>query len=178
MKKIILLTAWIFCSITSIAQKYATEKSTITFFSKAAIEDIAATNSKAVSIFNVTTGEIVYAIPMKDFEFEKSLMKDHFNEKYIESEKFPKATFQGKITGYKEGIKGEQVANAKGKLTIHGVTNEIDTVGMVNISDGKIFMKSTFIVKLKDYNIKIPQLLWKNIAEHVEVKIEFTYKPL
>ncbi|MBK5278018.1 MAG: YceI family protein [Bacteroidia bacterium] len=163
-------------SLFSYAQKFVTESSSVSFFSDGAIEDISAQNSKAVSIFNSTTGDIVYSIPIKDFEFEKSLMKEHFNEKYLETEKFPKATFQGKISGFTIASAGEQIAKAAGKLTIHGVTKEIEVPGTVEIAKGKLVMKSKFMVKLEDYSIAIPQLLWQNLAEEVEVKIEFTYK--
>ena len=176
MKKLILVFFLITQTLLSQAQKYVAESSAVSFFSHGAIEDIAAKNSKSMSIFNMATDDIVFAIPIKDFEFEKSLMKEHFNEKYLETEKFPKANFQGKISGFQNTISGEQQAKGVGKLTIHGVTKEIDMPGTVEVVNGKLVMKSKFTVKLKDYNIAIPQLLWQNIAEEVEVKIEFTYK--
>jgi len=178
MKKIGLSVALVLVGYYSTAQKYTAESSTITFFSDAAIEDIKATNTKSSSIFNSATGDIVFSIPIKDFEFAKSLMKEHFNEKYMETEKFPKATFQGKITGFQATATGEQQATAAGKLSIHGETNEINVPGTIVIQDGKLKMKSKFMVKLNDYKITIPQIVWQNIAEEVEVSIEFTYKSL
>src|ERR1700754_1417060 len=89
-------------SITGFSQKYTTEKTSITFYSHAPLEDIRAENKKASAIFNSATGDIAFSVPMKEFKFAKSLMQQHFNEKYVESEKFPKSTFQGKIVGYKE----------------------------------------------------------------------------
>ena len=159
-------------------QKYSSEKSFVSFYSHATIEDIAAKNTKASSIFNVATGDIVFSIPIKEFQFAKSLMKEHFNDKYMDSEKLPKSTFQGKITGYQVDAAGVQQAKATGKLTIHGITKDIDVPGTVEIANGKVILKSTFVVKLEDYEITRPQLLWKNIAEQVEVKVEFTYKPI
>jgi polyisoprenoid-binding protein YceI len=176
-KKIIVVAL---CSITlpGFGQKYTAEKSFVSFFSHGAIEDIAAENTKTVSLFNTATGDVVFSIPIKEFEFDKSLMKEHFNEKYMDTEKFPKSTFQGKISGFQPDGKGEQQATASGKLTMHGVTQEVLIPGTVEVVEGKIVMKSKFIVKLADYKIEIPKLLWQNIAEQVEVKIEFTYKPL
>ena len=176
MKKFIIAILVIAPTMLVQAQKYAAENSVISFFSDGAIEDIAASNSKSMSIFNTATGDVVFSIPIKDFEFEKSLMKEHFNEKYMETEKFPKATFQGKITGYQTTAAGEQPAKASGKLTMHGVTNETEITGTMEFANGKVIMKSKFIVKLVDYKIAIPQLLWQNIAEEIEVKTEFTYK--
>ncbi len=158
------------------AQKMTAEKTFVSFFSKASIEDIKAENTKAMSIFNSETMDIVFSIPIKDFEFDKALMKEHFNEKYLESEKFPKATFSGKVTGFSKESKGEQAATAKGKMTIHGVSREIEVPGVITIEGGRVVVKAVFKIKLADYEVTIPQLLWKNIAEEVEVKIDFVYK--
>ncbi len=92
--------------------------------------------------------------------------------------KLPKSTFQGKITGFQVSTAGVQEAKATGKLTIHGITKDIDVPGTVEFTKDKVIVKSSFVVKLDDYEIMRPQLLWQNIAEQVEVKIEFTYKPI
>jgi polyisoprenoid-binding protein YceI len=159
------------------AQKFSLEKSTIMFFSDAAIEDIKADNQKASAIFNSENGEIVFSIPIQEFQFDKALMKEHFNEKYMESDKFPKATFQGKISDFDRTKTESQNANAIGKLTIHGVTNDVQIPGTIEKQGDKYVMKSKFIVKLVDYKITIPQLLWQNIAEQVEVTSDFAFKP-
>src|SRR5687768_7648558 len=120
--KLILIILSIVISSETFSQKYQSEKSTIVFFSDAAIEDIKADNKKASSIFNSATGDIVFSVPISEFQFQKSLMQEHFNEKYMETDKYPKSTFQGKISGFDINAKSIQQANAKGKLTIHGVT--------------------------------------------------------
>lgn len=159
-------------------QKFTTEKSSITFYSDAAIEDIKAVNSKGSSMINTSTGELVFSIPIKEFEFEKALMQEHFNEKYLESDKYPKAIFTGKLEGLIYEQSGEQQINARGRLTIHGVTQEIKVPGKIELRDGRIYARANFMVRLETYKIKIPQLLWQNIAEEVEVTVDFTYKPL
>lgn len=176
MKKflILLLTC---SSLTTVGQKLSIEKSLVTFFSDAAIEDISAKNTKTNSIFDLETGEIAFSIPIKEFKFAKSLMQEHFNEKYMESDKFKSATFEGKITGYDAKSTGQQTAKAIGKLTIHGVTKEIEVPGTIEISKDKALVKSKFNVKLEDYSIPRPQILWQNIAEAVEVTVDFTFKP-
>ena len=105
-------------------------------------------------------------------------MMEHFNEKYLESELYPKSTFNGKLVGFQEGVTGEQKVHAVGKFFIHGVENEIDVPGTVELISGKVIMKSTFQVKLADYKIKIPEVMWQKIAEEVQVKLDFTYKAL
>jgi len=178
MKKILLL-CFLYCfGSFAFGQKYATEKGQISFFSDAPVEDIEAINSVVGSLFNGSTGEIVYILKMRDFIFPKALMREHFNEKYIESEKYPKGTFQGKITGFSASATGVQNVRAIGKLSIHGVTQDIDVPGTIESVSGKLHMKSKFFVKLVDYNIKIPTIIWQNIAEEVEVRIDIIYKPL
>jgi polyisoprenoid-binding protein YceI len=176
MKRIFFLMACLLAGTASLAQKYVVEKSLVSFFSDAAIEDIKAENKKAVSIFNIETGEIVFSVPINEFKFEKSLMQEHFNEKYMESDKYPKSTFQGKIVGYNAAQTVQQV-KAVGKLTIHGVAKEIEIPGTIEAQGEKLVMRSKFIVKLVDYKIEIPKLLWQNIAEQVEVTLDFIYKP-
>lgn len=177
-QKTIFVLACLLTASSAHGQKYRSEKGLITFFSDATIEDIAAENVLAGSLFNVTTGELVFIVPIKDFKFQKSLMREHFNEKYMETEKYPKATFQGKLTGFANAENIEQKVKATGKLTMHGVTREITIPGTANLSNGRIVLKSKFIIKLKDYNIDIPAIVWKNIAEEIELKIDFTYKTI
>jgi polyisoprenoid-binding protein YceI len=160
------------------AQKYTAEKAFISFYSHAVVEDITAENTKVSTIFNEATSEIVFSVPMKEFKFAKSLMQEHFNEKYVESEKYPKATFQGVVAGYDPKATGVQNVKAQGKLTIHGVTKDIDVPGTIEVKGNKRSMKSKFMVKVADYNITIPTLVFQNIAEEVEVTIDFLYKPL
>jgi polyisoprenoid-binding protein YceI len=164
-------------SAVGFAQKYTAEKSYISFYSNAAIEDITANNKKVSSIFDATTSDLVFSVPIEEFKFAKSLMREHFNEKYMESDKYPKATFAGKVTGYDPSRSGMQEAKAVGKLTIHGISKDVEIPGTLEKIGDKLQLKSKFIVKLADYKIEIPQLLWKNIAEQVEVTADFLYKP-
>jgi hypothetical protein len=158
------------------AQKYTVEKGSIVFFSDATLEDIKAENKKIASLFNSATGAIAFSVPIVEFQFEKSLMQEHFNEKYMESDKFPKATFQGTLTNFNMGVTDEQVVNATGKLTLHGVTKDVSIPGTFQMKDGKVIMTSKFMIRLEDYQVAIPQLMWQNIAEEVEVSLTFIYK--
>lgn len=159
-------------------QRFFAEKSFVQFFSDGVVEDITAKNEKVTSIFDVVGGDIAYLMSVKDFQFDKPLMQTHFNEKYAETEKFPKASFQGKITGFDFTATGKQQVKATGKLTIHGISQNIDVPGTIEVSGNRISLKSKFVVKLADYNIKIPQIVWQNIAQQVEVTVDFVYRPL
>lgn len=158
-------------------QKYIAQNSEITFFSDAPMEDIKAVNQDASSLFNSSTGELAYSVPIRGFQFKKSLMQQHFNEKYLESDKYPKSTFNGKVTGYSMNKSGKQNVTASGDLTIHGVTKDISVDGTMEISNENIQMNAVFMVKVAEYDIKIPKIVFYNIAEEVEVTIDFKYVP-
>lgn len=159
------------------AQKYISEKASLSFYSHAMIEDIKADNKKASSVFDTATGDIVFSVPVKDFIFANTLMQEHFNEKYLETEKFPKSTFQGKINGFDYTKKGQQFVQAQGKITLHGVTHFLDVTGTMEVQDNRILMKSVFIARLVDYKIKRPEIMFQKIAEQVDIILDFTFKP-
>lgn len=167
---------WSFCGFAQ--QRYFSEKSTVMFFSDGVVEDIVAENTKVTSIFDANKGDIAFLMSMKDFQFEKKLMQVHFNEKYVESEKYPKSSFQGKVVGFNPAVGGLQQVKALGKLSIHGVTREVEVPGTVELNGGQLVVKSKFMLKLKDYNIRVPQIVWQNIAQQVEVRVDFVYRPL
>jgi polyisoprenoid-binding protein YceI len=158
------------------SQKYISKTSTITFFSEAPLENIEAVNSKATSLIDLETGEIVFSVPIDAFQFKKSLMKQHFNENYMDTEIYPKSTFKGKVTGYQKQD-GKYQAKAEGLLTIHGVTNPLSVEGEMRLSEDEISINTSFPVLLEDYKIKIPRILFSNIAESVDVKVQFVYQP-
>lgn len=174
----LLFFIFLLSSICGRSQKYSLEKSSIVFYSSAVIEDIRAENTSSKSLFNSNTGEIVFSVPIADFEFEKALMEEHFNEKYLESDKFPKALFQGRLVGYDLAQAGEQKVKAVGKITIHGVSRELEVDGVFKSIDNTIVVSARFMLHVADFKIKIPQLLWQNIAEDIEVTVEFNYKRL
>ncbi|MEZ4776698.1 MAG: YceI family protein [Bacteroidia bacterium] len=162
------------------AQKYMTRTGHIKFFSHTAMEDIEANNHQVTSILDAGTGEIVFAVLMKSFQFEKALMQEHFNEKYVESAKFPKATFKGKIANLEEinfAKDGSYKTKVNGSLTIHGVTKEVSTEGLIVVADGKVSSSAKFPVAVADYDIKIPGVVKDNIAQEIEVTVDMNYQP-
>ena len=177
MKKILLWVLFLVVALHASAQKYVAESGVITFFSDAVIEDIKAENKKVSGIFHTETNDIAFSVPIQEFQFAKKLMQEHFNEKYMHSEKYPKGTFAGKIEGYNASSNGSQEVKAVGKLTIHGVTQTVAIPGTIEMKDSKLVMKAKFMVKLADYKIDIPRLMWQNIAEQVEVSVDLTFKP-
>lgn len=175
---IILFTA---LSIGSYAQTiYMTRSGQISFFSKTPMENIEAVNNEVTSMLNTTTGELVFAVLIKSFRFEKALMEEHFNENYMESNKLPKSTFQGKVTNAatidftKDGTYPVVV---EGDLTIHGVKQHVTSFGTAVVASSKVSMNAVFTVKPADYNITIPSLVSEKIAKTIDVKINCQYDP-
>lgn len=159
---------------TMMAQKYLTKNGTIRFYSDTPMEKIEANNKQVKIALDISTGDFVFQVLMKSFEFEKALMQEHFNENYVESDKFPNATFLGKINNLKEidvTKNGTYQANVEGKLTIHGVTKVIKEKGTFEISGDKITAKSKFNILLSDYNITVPGAVVNNISKSIEITV-------
>jgi polyisoprenoid-binding protein YceI len=157
------------------AQKYITKTGHIRFYSDAALEKIEAHNRQVNSMLDFATGGFVFKVLMKSFEFEKALMQEHFNENYVESDKYPNATFTGKVTNISEvnpAKDGIYDANTEGKLTLHGVTKDVKVKGTFEVKQGKITGKAKFNLVVADYNIKIPGAVGKNISNTIEVTVD------
>lgn len=176
MKKFVFSIALLSCVIAS-AQRFKSEESYIRFFSDAPLEDIEAVNEKANSIIDVESKNVVIVVPIKSFKFEKQLMEEHFNENYLESEKYPSATFKGTIENW-DGSEGTFKAVAKGTLELHGITKDLEIEGDLEFKDGLPKLSTVFKIKLEDYKIKIPKAVFYNIAEEVEVTANFSYKSI
>ena len=181
MKNKILITLLAILSIWSFAQPlYQTKNGQISFFSETPVRNIEAINNQVASLINTETGEVVFSVPIKEFKFEKALMEEHFNENYMETAKYAKSTFQGKITNLGAvnfRVDGTYVANVEGKLSMHGVTKPLSTTGKITIAQGKISVIANFTVQLIDFNIERPTIVMTEIAESVDVKINCRYEP-
>lgn len=179
MKKIFLFISLFYSIFNSHAQSvFIADTGEVTFYSYAPVEDIQATSHKVNSMINLLTGEIAFMIPIRSFLFEKALMQQHFNEKYMESEKYPHATFNGKIEEKIDFTKyGAIPLTARGKLSIHGVEKEIVQRGIIEIGKDILSLSTELNVVLDDYNIKKPQLLFNNIADTINVKLKAGYVP-
>lgn len=174
MKYMISLLLVLVISGSVIAQKVYTKNGTITFFSKSPMENISAINKQVMSVLNTETGELQFSLLVKGFHFEKALMEEHFNENYMESDKFPKSTFKGMVSNvasvdFKKD--GEYAVSVSGDLTIHGVTQKVSVPGTILVKNGKVTAVSTFKVKVADYDITIPKLVKDNIAEQIEISV-------
>lgn len=155
------------------------EKSgTITFYSDAPLEKIEAKNTAFTPVFNSSNGEFQVRVPMTAFQFKNDLMKEHFNENYVESDKYPYCTFKGKLDTLKTFEEGKETpVTMTGKMELHGETKEIKVKGTIKKSGNEYIFNSVFYLKPADYKIKIPTMLTEKIAEEVKVTFNSTLVP-
>jgi polyisoprenoid-binding protein YceI len=171
-----LLTAILFFSIlAAFAQKkYATKNGYAWFRSETSLETIEAHNRQVTALLS-EDGKIAFRIMMKSFQFEKALMQEHFNENYVESDKYPKATFEGNITNLKDinfNKNGVYTAQLEGEIALHGVTKKVKETAVIEVKDGVLLGKSQLTILLSDYDIKVPAAVTANIAKSIVVNIE------
>lgn len=159
--------------------RFATRNGYIQFFSGTPMENIEAHNRKVTSVFNASSGAIEFAALVKAFEFEKALMQEHFNENYMESNTFPKATFKGRLAGVgmnELGKPGNYPVTVIGDLVIHGVSRPLSANGVLVVgADGTLKASSTFKVKPEDHGIKVPGVVRDKIAKEIQVTLDLTY---
>ena len=172
-----MLCCLLFVAVTISQERYLTKNGAINFYSKAPMEDITADNNQVLSIVDAGKGKMAISILMKSFLFEKALMQEHFNENYVESDKYPKAIFKGDILGFDSISETPSKKQVKGNLTIHGVTNEITIDANFSKTSEGILVNGDFIIELDDYNVKIPAVVAKNIAKKIKITFDFNHKP-
>jgi len=150
-------------SLFSIEQenRYIIQNSKIEFYSYAPLEDIQAVNTESVGAIDIESGEFIIKIPVNSFEFPNKLMQKHFNDSYLETDIYPECIFRGKLNEN----------SASGEITLHGVTKKIEIPISKTINEENIIISTDFKILLKDHKIKIPRLLFQNIAEEIEIKV-------
>jgi polyisoprenoid-binding protein YceI len=158
--------------------KYITRAGHLSFFSASIMEDIEARNDKVAAVFDLSTGQIAFSVPVREFQFKRTLMQEHFNENYMESDKFPKATFTGQVVNAAQVLKQlastTQTVEAEGTLTIHGVTHKALVSGTLQMRDGQLVVFAYFNIAPADFSIDIPLLVREHIAKSVSVRVNLT----
>lgn len=169
-------------SLPAIAQDtlWFTRTGHIYFMSHTDIIDIDANHYQTGSFLNIRSGEIVFSLLMKSFQFTLPLAEEHFNENYVESEKFPKASFKGKILDFDPS---KLVADADykvvvgGDLTIHGVTAPVKETGVLRRSGNEIRAVAKITIRLETYNIQVPAIVEDRVAKEIPIDINLKYEP-
>ena len=166
---------------TAAAQRYITKTGKVSFYSDAPLEKIEAVNHQVNCALDTRSGFFVVKLLMRSFVFEKALMQEHFNEEYVESDKYPNAFFKGKVTNLKEidfSKPGVYPAEIEGEMTIHGKTNKVKAKGTFTVSKDGILVKGKFPLKIADYGISVPGAVTGKIAEVMEITTDIHLKPL
>jgi len=171
--RIIVAIVFLVISNVCLAQKLYSKTTSINFYSKTAFENIEAKNNKAVTVWDLASGKMEFSVLMKGFEFDRALMQEHFNENYVESDKYPKATFKGEADNKNISLTKDTTykINVKGDLTIHGVTNSITVPAVIKVVKGNVSSTSTFVVLLDDYKIKVPSIVKDKVNEKVTINV-------
>ena len=181
MKTYILRGLLLLAACVSQAQdRYLTRTGHIKFFSEAPMENIEAHNRQVTAVLDVNKGEIAYKVIMKSFEFEKAAMQDHFNTQYLHTDKYPNAQFEGTVNNlsainFKKD--GSYPAQVSGKLTIHGVTQDIKQTGTITVKGGNVGTQAKFTIRLADYNVRVPSDFARKISETIEITVDCTLAP-
>ena len=177
MKKVVLFLL-LMISFSTFAQKYFTKTGNTQFkASVEAFEPVEAINNSTTAIINVTSGEIASLLFIKAFNFRVALMQEHFNENYMDSGTFPKATFKGLISDFdlSKISSTEKKLLLKGILTVRGVEKEIETLATFSKKEDKLLMVTSFGVKPEDFNIKIPKIVSNKIAGTINISLVYEF---
>ena len=157
---------------------YFTRSGTISFYSSAILEDIKAINDQVTCVLDLETFDVAFRVPIRGFTFDNSMMQEHFNENYLESEKFPNAAFKGKIDGFNsiQLSQDPQEVTLNGTLTIHGISQKIQEKGTIAILDGFIQGNAQFHIIVADYGIVVPKIVRNNIAKTMDITVSLNLK--
>jgi polyisoprenoid-binding protein YceI len=161
------------------AQKFISRSGFIKFYSYTPVEEIEANTNQAASILDISSGTVQVSLLVRSFSFKKELMQEHFNENYMESDKYPKSSFKGTITNI-EALNlekdGEYEVDVEGDITIHNVTKPLKTKATIEIKNGLPKATTTFKVLTEDFDIEIPDLVKDKIAKEIEITVDITYQ--
>lgn len=154
------------------AQVYTTRNGFIGFYSRTPLEDIKAENKQVYAFIDTGKKMLAFNLLVKGFSFTKRLMQDHFNENYLESDKYPNARFSGSYNGDVDLMKNEiYKVQVEGNLTLHGVSKALTIPATIEVKDGKLIGVSDFKLTPSDFNIKIPSLVRDKIAQQIDVRV-------
>lgn len=163
---------------TGHAQLYFTTSGFTGFYSKTPLEDIKAENNQVYAVVDISKKSLAFSMLLNGFVFTKELMQEHFNENYVESDKYPKATFTGAYTDAVDVANGkEATVHVTGNMTMHGVTKSISTTATLQLTNGVLTGKAFFQLAPADFNINIPGLVKDKIAQKIDVHITVNCKP-
>ena len=175
--RFLLFLSIIFLGFNTKPTQFIARQGQVSFFSYTTAENIEAKNNQVLSIIDLSNNEIVISMLMNAFVFKKSLMREHFNDSYIESDLYPKATFKGKIIDFDPLSTTTQTKIIKGTLTLRNIAKEIEIKTTITKNNGSYQLAGEFEIVVEDFNINIPPIVAPNIAKIISTKYRFEYQP-
>ncbi|TPD72296.1 YceI family protein [Flavobacterium microcysteis] len=174
--KLPLLTLFLLGALSANAQKYITKNGNVKFeASVPSFEEVAAESKSTSAVFETSTGDFAALTLVKGFRFKVALMEEHFNENYVESDKYPKASFKGKVDDFdaSQVTTAEKTVTITGDLTLHGKTKRVSSTAKISKSGAAYKISGSFSVKPEDFGIEIPKIVSKKVADKVSVDYNF-----
>ena len=174
MKKITLIVLLIIAIATSAQEKMVSYMGITNFEASIPLfEEVKAVNDKTTCILITKTGEIACWVNIKDFKFKRDLMREHFNKNYMESNRFPRAVFKGKIDKFdlKSLTSESNPCQISGKITLRGRTKKIVINGTLKKVATGIELYSAFPLNTDDFNIEIPFIVRSKISKNVNTQL-------
>ncbi len=161
------------------AQQMVSRSAEVTLLSTTPIEDIEGLNTQGSAIFDASNGDIAIQVPILGFHFKRALLEEHFNENYMESDKFPKALFRGTVAGWNaRPLEGETArVTASGAFTVHGVETQRDFQGTLRMEGGALILVCNFEVQPEDHGIEIPGVVRQQIASVIQITVHAKLLP-
>jgi len=180
MKKTLLAAAFMAASVILFAQKKTTTSAIISFDATTSIDNLPkAENKTVVAALDTKTGTVQFEATIKNFSFSNPRMQEHFNNKtWMDSDQFPTATFNGKITNLSAvnfSKDGTYNAKVEGDLTLHGVTKKIAAAATIVVASGKIDAKTDFSINLDDYNISAGPITQGKVSKEPKISVSATF---
>ncbi len=178
MKTLFVFTHFLLSGIACFSQVYTTRSGNISFFSSTEKETVHAENNQVYAVIDTGKKNLAFALLIKSFQFDKELMQEHFNENYAESDKYPKASFNGSYSGdintAKDGLYNIVI---KGNLSFHNITREVETPANIEIKNNMLIGSAKFAVKPEEYGISIPSLVREKIAKAITIDVLINCSP-
>lgn len=174
MKKITLLFLIFIANIAIAQEKISTDKGILNFEASVPFfEEVKAINKKASCVLITKTGEITCFVFIKNFQFERSLMEEHFNANYMQSHRYPKAIFKGRIEkfDFKNIDSNATEYQITGKITMHGKSKKVIVTGIIKKGAQGIELISNFPLNTDDFKIEIPFIVRSKISKNVNTQL-------
>lgn len=179
MKKysIFLLIFWMTGTSTVFSQQnYSVKKGSATATSETVIATIVTKNSNIIGALDLKKGSVSFQMEMNEFQFKSRLMKEHFNDWFVESEIYPTANFSGKIDISKLDLEKNQRVELIGFLEFHGAIKKVSTIILLEKKGTQLTASGEYTLKLDDFNIEIPTVLSVKLANEIKVKINLDFE--